>query len=482
MIATIREGVLVLFKESGAISGGGLVVTTSEQARKERIKRAVESLPDDHETMRVQFQDQLRRIPVIRLELASTVLNPESHRIKAQLESHPEAQAAIVRDPESPESQGFIRELLRATKGFDNLKDNLASEGQRDPGIITLEGRLVNANTRAVALSDLGEQYIEVGVLPQATIGEVYDLELDLQVAEDFRQQYSFTNELLFVDDLIEKRNFNEEEVARRLRWTKPTLAGGVRRVQRYVRHLTLIREIQRLSGGVVPLTNFDDSEQTLQELDAQYERLRSRNPLAAERLKQARTLGILVDLGYDRQRSIDADWVESYFAEALAENDLLGEIAGAIVSMDPPEFESEPTGLEDFEEFVESADAAGEGVSGSHRVVEVLVERLGASARSDTVSLPTPSGEREYNRESVRSALNDAMRTAAEDAKAAAKAGDALKVPSHLVDAAAKSLKKAQKALVEVRRRDDFDMVDLTDRLAEARRALDALDIVVDS
>jgi hypothetical protein len=429
--------------------------------------------------MRVTFQEKRARLPLIRLELSSTVLNPESHRIKAQLESNPEAQKAIALDPESEKSQGFIRDLLRETSGFEALKNSLAAENQIDPGIVTLNGRLVNANTRAVALVDLGVKYIEVGVLPKATIGEVYDLELDLQVAEDFRQQYSFTNELLFVDDLIEKRKFNQDEVARRLRWTKPSVAGGVKRVQQYVRHLTLIREIQVMSGGNVPLTDFDDSEQALQELDTSYEALRSRDPIAADRLRQARTLGLLVNLGYERQRQIDADWVETHLADAMSENDLLGELVGSLAAAtrDGEEVDA-VTGLDDFDDIDGPTD--GEEAEQSHRVVQVLVDRLGKSARSQTVVLPTPDGDKDYDRESVREALNDAMRTAAEDAKAAAKAGNALMLPAHLVDSAAKSLRRAQKALVSVKSASGFDKAEVEMKLAEATRSLDAIKIVL--
>ena len=463
-------------------------MVATEQARKERIKSAVAGLAPGHETHRVNFQEALRLLPVIRLELSSTVLNPQSHRIKAQLESHPEAQKAIALDPESEKSQSFISDLLRETSGFEALKNNLEAENQITPGIVTLNGRLVNANTRAVALADLGVKYIEVAVLPKATIGEVYDLELDLQVAEDFRQQYSFTNELLFVDDLIETRKFNQDEVARRLRWTKPSVAGGVKRVQRYVRHLTLIREIQAMSGGNVPLTDFDDSEQALQELDTQYEKLRSRNPIAADQLKQARTLGLLVNLGYERQRQIDADWVETHLADALSENDLLGELVESLAAATPDgeEVDATPdgeavdavTGLDDFDDIDRPAD--GKEAEQSHRVVRVLVDRLGKSARSQTVALPTADGDKDYDRESVREALNDAMRTAAEDAKAAAKAGNALRVPAQLADNAANSLKKAQKALAKVKSDSGFDKAEVETKLAQVKLALDAINIVL--
>src|SRR3954467_7240653 len=98
-------------------------------------------------------------MPVIRVRLDSVVLNPRSHRIKSQLESDPGAKAAIEQDPDGEEAQGRIATLLRATAGFEALKRDLEHRDQRDPGIVTREGRLINANTRAVALTDLGSDY-----------------------------------------------------------------------------------------------------------------------------------------------------------------------------------------------------------------------------------------------------------------------------------------------------------------------------------
>jgi hypothetical protein len=395
------------------------------------------------------------------------------------------AMQAIAADPEGEAAQAAIAELLRATPGFEKLKQNLADEPQREPGIITRQGRLINANTRAVALGDLGREYIEVMVLPaDATIGEIYDLELDLQVAEDYRQDYTFTNELLFVEDLIVGQGRNEQDVAVRLRWATPTKQSsvnkGVEKVRRYVRHLALIRDIQQMSGDRIPLTEFDDAEQALQELDSAYEALRDRDPVAAQRLKQARTLGLLVDLGYKRQRLVDAEWVEGYLAEALEENEVLGELLEPIAAHAAQQQTSaQGTDLEDFEDFEE---VAGDNGSSVHDVIAVLTTRLGETAQEDAIKLPTAAGEREFDRELVRDAINDAMRTAAEDAKNVAKAGSALNLPIHLVEDVTKQLVRARQAYGEVSSRPEFQGDAMRSELEKAARALEALRMTVAS
>jgi hypothetical protein len=455
----------------------------NEEVRKESIAKALDGLGAEHETLRVRWRGKMERLPVIRIGLDLTVLNPKSHRIKSQLESEPSAKELIEEDPEGEGAQAAVAALLRATQGFDDLKQNLDDDSQREPGIVTRQGRLINANTRAVALRDLGEEYVEVAVLPvDATLGEIYDLELDLQVAEDYRQDYSFTNELLFVDDLITGQGRDEEEVALRLRWATPTkpssMKKGTEQVCRYVRHLALIREIQEMSGGKIPLTDFDDSEQALQEFDKAYEALRGKDPGGAERLKMARTLGLLVDLGYSRQRQVDGGWVEDYLAEAFSEDNLLSEVSEAVAGAPAGGDGAAGTdGLEVFEQPLENSD----GAPTVHEVVKLLAVRLSESARAETVTLPMAKGEAEFSREEVRDSIGRAMEAAAEDAKRATNAGNELGRPAHFTAEAARRMTKARQTYEKVHGRPGFDMGSLHAEVEKAERALDALKQSID-
>ncbi len=92
-------------------------------------------------------------------------------------------------------------------------------------------------------------------VLPaDATQQEIDELELRLQMKRDLKQDYTFTNELLFVDELITRYNRTHEEIALVLRWaasrSPKELAKGKERVCQSVRMLSLIRQIQELGEG----------------------------------------------------------------------------------------------------------------------------------------------------------------------------------------------------------------------------------------
>jgi len=456
-------------------------MTANEQTRTERIHSALQALPTGHETIRVPWRGSMERMPVIKIGLDSVVYNHRSHRIRSQLESEALIAAAVAADPDSEAAQKGIRSLLRATRGYEPLKENLrAPEGQREPGIVTRAGQLINANTRAAALEELGVDYIEVAVLPlDATVGEIDDLEFDLQVAEDYKQDYSFTNELLSVDDLINEHNRGERDVADRLRWITSTkdraVREGIQRVRQSVRMLALIRAIQQASGGKVRLTDFDDAAQTLQEFDKEYETLRTKDPVAADRMKQARILGLLVDLGYERQRAVDASWVETYLVDAMEENEVLRELVAPLAAAEPVE-EEEEEALEGLDELEVVNDDHPDDASKAHKVVSVLVARLGNSAQDETVTLPTAEGPKEFEREAVIDAVNDAMRTAADEARNAARAGDALKHPAAHAKDARKKLASALDAYGKVHDHADFDFAAFQQEVEAAERALDAL------
>ncbi|MEI2815870.1 MAG: hypothetical protein V9E99_05370 [Microthrixaceae bacterium] len=143
----------------------------TEASRIDLINAAVDAakgLPP--RTLDLRWKGTSQTLPVVKVPLAATVLNPRSHRIRGELESRGDEADVVTSDPYSGEAQDLIARILRETKGFDDIKAALERDGgQRDPGVITHKGLLVNVNTRRVALGDLGAEYIDVAVLPADT-------------------------------------------------------------------------------------------------------------------------------------------------------------------------------------------------------------------------------------------------------------------------------------------------------------------------
>lgn len=126
-------------------------------------------------------------------------------------------------DPESANAQNSQEEILLEmvkSKGKDILED-LKLRGQEDPCIITYDGYIVNGNRRTSALKYLGERYIDCVVLKEdATPKDIYSLEQQLQIAQDFREDYHWINELRNIRRGKEDKRYSisEKDLASNLR------------------------------------------------------------------------------------------------------------------------------------------------------------------------------------------------------------------------------------------------------------------------
>jgi hypothetical protein len=451
----------------------------TEEARAERVIAALEARdPDVDGSLRLPWHDDVRSFPVVELELDAVVLNPNSHRIQAQLESHP--QADLIRsDPFTDEAQELIAEILREQiPGFDALRDNLAEDTQRQPGVVSPVGLLVNANRRAVALRDNGAHYIRVAVLPPASGDEISDLELSLQVQIDFRQDYTFTNRLLFVDELVNLQNRDIDEVARALNVAASTsereLEKGRSKVNQDTRVLALIRELQRRGAGQPNLTTFDKQEIAFEELDASYQDTFEEDPVGAAGMREARLLGILADVPYRDLRRFDAEALGTYLIPWLEDDDLFGEVLPALAPIQVEAEEEEPEGL-DILEGEEAGEDEGPEMSDLERIT-ALVDLFAGTAGEAEITLPTEEGERTEEREKTCEVLKDTLRAAAVEITDDRRHDNRLERPLNRALEAERKVRSSHEAFERVADNDEFDPEPLREALGSVRERLDTL------
>jgi hypothetical protein len=442
--------------------------TISEEARKTRIEAALKALLRDSERIPVPWQDTIKTFPVIKISLDSVLLNPRSHRIRAQLESHPQRQL-VLESPFCEESQEIITTVLHGTEGYERLKTNLAEEDQREAGVVTRAGLLVNGNTRAAALRDIEKKYIRVAVLPEdATQEEIDELELRLQMKQDLKQDYTFTNELLFVDELITRYSRTHEQIALDLRWaasrSPKELKKGKEHVCQWVRMLSLIRQIQELSGQKLRLTEFDEKKQVLIEIDDEYQQAREVDPEKAAKVRDTRMIGLLVGLGYRELRQIDERFLENYLIPSLAEDKMLGKYVDTL-TMDQTTDDNLP-GLEVLPPQLED----------SVRGPAPLLRLVAASANDEQVELPTGDTERVVlPRDDVVEAIRRAMDEAADTARLDRRAGNQLRAPVSRLESAERELRVGLEAYRAVKVDSSLDKKKLTRLLGKIRRTVEA-------
>ena len=420
-------------------------MTSTTEARREIIRRAIEArerATGESETLSIQWKTRAVVLPVVDIPLSSVLLNANSHRIKSDLESHDNSDA--LDEPLSELAQEIIESVIRIQPGYRDLLDNLRIEGQRDPGVVTENGVLVNANRRAVVLRDIDTKgYIKVAVLPSdATPFDIVQLELKLQMQQDFKQSYSFTNELLFIDDLV-RQNYSTADIARELRWK-------VSDVTQHEHMLALIRDLQRRCGKRLKLIRFDENKREIMtELSKKLQTLERSDPDGAERLLEGRALAMLTDVGYELIREIDENFVDNHLlgvardAATLEDEDstglgesLLAQHLDEVVALDRRSEES-PSGL----------DVLGGGDNAASSASTQLLEFYFESLRTGEVELPGSNGLKCDNA-TMNSGFNALITIAAVEARESRRHRNDLDAPNKYLREAQKKIQFARDRL----------------------------------
>ncbi len=163
---------------------------------------------------------------IIQVDVDYLMFRLENSRTEIQqlnyLRTHPSLPKDLFSDPESEQAQEAQEEILNEINKASGKEffEDLKARGQNDAAIITFDGYLINGNRRTAALKSLGERYIDCAVLPDDTTPkDIYGLEQDLQISEDFKENYHWINELKNIRRGMEdsRYGFKEDEMATRL-------------------------------------------------------------------------------------------------------------------------------------------------------------------------------------------------------------------------------------------------------------------------
>jgi hypothetical protein len=303
---------------------------------------------------------ELRQVQVEVKWVRFSTLN---HRTRAEQmrEVHNSGNEALfTSDPLGSAAQEAQFRILAGQEGFDLLKADLKERGQQDPAIITAEGILINGNRRAAALRSLyndkylNAQYVKCLVLPEdATSQQLLDLEAELQVARDFKKEYSWINEALLIEELYDRENKDFDMVAARMHRE----ASDVRSLHE---KLQQVHQLVKLSNGAKLHIDFKENESAFDELA---KHIRNKPAAEAESVRATYFLGTLAGVKYRKLRNLrrkDAAQIvrreiegDPTLARILSElipppskpsQDLLDEVLGA---------PAEPSGLNDILSYV---------------------------------------------------------------------------------------------------------------------------------
>ncbi|NJQ14706.1 ParB/RepB/Spo0J family partition protein [Streptomyces bohaiensis] len=290
----------------------------------ERLKQA---MAENGAKVTVEWRGEQKHLSVISMPVDLLYFNPDTHRIRAQRTLDPEQNRVLEGEPWSELAQDYLALLLsrnpanptQTDPDFTALQDELDDFGQKEPGIISPDGILVDGNTRCAALRKLGIKNIRVGVLPADTSRrDINNVELALQLRKDKRREYSYINRLIAIEEELANGR-RPEDVARDFNIKTTTL-----RQDRWVYQLVsdaIDRSKDPASGVGLRLVDFEDHQEKLRELQRDYTKLAKTDQDAAEQLKESRLAMVVLNYPKTSVRLAEADFHTRFLDERLPDD-----------------------------------------------------------------------------------------------------------------------------------------------------------------
>ncbi|WP_249494167.1 ParB N-terminal domain-containing protein [Kocuria rhizophila] len=310
----------------------GMIPPRGDEIKQIIQQRLSQALLEHGAKVSIDWRGEQKHLYVISMPVELLYFNPGTHRIRAQRTLDPTRDKAIAEDPWGQVAQRYLHDLLQQKPSnpdqtdpdYVALMDELDDSGQREPGIVSPHGILVDGNTRAAALRDLGAKNIRVAVLPEDTSRQdINDVELSLQLRKDRRRDYSYINRLIAIDEEL-ARGRSAADVAKDFNIKQKTLQAD-RWV--YANILKAIERSKNADGTSLRLIDFEEHQEKLRELYRDFMKLDAMDSDAAERLLQSRLAMVLLDYSKTSLRLAEADFHTRYLASRLPE-DLKGQEA----------------------------------------------------------------------------------------------------------------------------------------------------------
>lgn len=204
--------------------------TPKERADHIEALLAARRYQPDGATEVIRFMGRLDRFPIIRVDTRMLVYRMKNGRTKMEQMRYVAENGLphnFFADEESAEVQNAQHAILLDMVNDQGLREDLETSGQEDPLIITSTGVVLNGNRRLAAAREARRpdlDAMECIVLPStATEQEIYALEVELQMAEDFKAPYSWVNELLTIREGIDTLRLDRRDLAEKMRLSPPT-------------------------------------------------------------------------------------------------------------------------------------------------------------------------------------------------------------------------------------------------------------------
>ncbi len=400
-----------------------------------------------------------RELPQVSLEVTWVRFSTLNHRTRSEQMriSHQQNRPDLfTADPNGKEAQTQQYGILAAQEGFEDLKADLKARGQQQPAVVTAEGVLINGNRRTAALRSLfrdddhqPSRYVSCLVLPaDANMREIVDLETELQIAREFKEDYTWVNEALLIEEIFEREGKNWRKVASRMHMDVPSVRGQFEKLQQ-------LHQLVALSQGTRHHADFVPNESAFTELA---KHVKGKPAEEAASVRAAYFLGTLTGVNYRTLRHLRRPDASPRVRRELQNDPTLGSL------LDADDQQQESSILDDV---------LGPSNSQPSSDLTSILSYMARHGQSEELELNGTTVATRDLRESIKQAVDNA----AEDARNEDLDQDAVAAPIRHLDRATKSVTKAADALPKARASNDWREDEYAKQLARFKAMLGRLD-----
>ena len=400
-----------------------------------------------------------KELPQVDLEVTWVRFSTLNHRTRseqmriAHQQNRPDLFTA---DPNGEEAQTQQYRILADQEGFEDLKADLRARGQQQPAVVTAEGVLINGNRRTAALRSLfrdedhqPSRYVSCLVLPaDANMREIVDLETELQIAREFKEDYTWVNEALLIEEIFEREGKNWGKVASRMHMDVSSVRGQFEKLQQ-------LHQLVALSQGTRHHADFVPNESAFTELA---KHVNGKPAQEAASVRAAYFLGTLTGVNYRTLRHLRRP-----DASLRVRNELQNDLTlGSLLDADDQQQETDI--LDDV-----LGPPHGQQTGDLTSILSYMA-RHGQSEEVELNGMTVATGD-------LRDSIKQAVDNAAEDAHSEDLDQNAVVAPIRHLDLATNNVRKAADALPKARALKDWSEDEYAKQLARFKAMLARLD-----
>jgi hypothetical protein len=186
----------------------------SASVRKQKLAELSQTPPEA--TQKLYYKGRAQNLKVHRIDLDWLVYNEHNGRIEAEMltwkQEHQASTAYTDEKHQHIESLLWDLSIARNKATLDDLK----VKSQQRPGIVSLDGVIIDGNRRAMLLRRMGENYFDAVILPDAYADnekEIVRLETQYQIGEDSKVEYGPIQKYLHARRLKYDLDIDEKEI-----------------------------------------------------------------------------------------------------------------------------------------------------------------------------------------------------------------------------------------------------------------------------